>query len=236
KMHQMYPDWFRMDENGERKPDYNMCASNPDALDYVADRSEILARLMKTNSHRYAYWIDDVKGYKCNCSACRALSAADQALRIMNAMLRGIKRADPEAMLPYLAYHDTIIVPEKTQPLQGIYLEYAPINRDIHMAINDETSDKNRAESAYIRELIAFFGKKNSRVLEYWVDNSLFSNWTRPPKKMYFDSETMKKDVDFYHEVGFSQMTSFACFLGEDYIDLYGEPDMDAYGRILLGE
>ena len=30
-----HPDWFRMDEKGERTPDFNMCASNEEALEYL---------------------------------------------------------------------------------------------------------------------------------------------------------------------------------------------------------
>jgi len=145
-----YPEWFRMDENGERKPDFNMCASSEDALDYVTERSAILARLLDTGYHRYAYWIDDVKGYACRCAKCRELSPADQAMRIINAMLKGVRMHDPMGMVPYLAYHDTLAVPKCTRPLEGIYLEYAPINRDIHAPICDETNDKNKKESAAI--------------------------------------------------------------------------------------
>ena len=71
--------------------------------------------------------------------------------------------------------------------------------------------------------------------MEYWIDNSRFSNWTKPPKHMTLNEEVMRKDVAFYRELGFESLTSFACYLGEDYYTLYGEPPVQRYGEILCG-
>ena len=62
-----HPDWFRMDEKGSRAADFNLCASNPDALDYVSERTALLAELLDTGTSKYYYWIDDVCGYSCHC-------------------------------------------------------------------------------------------------------------------------------------------------------------------------
>ena len=35
-----------MNERGERAADFNLCASNPDALDYVSERTALLASLL----------------------------------------------------------------------------------------------------------------------------------------------------------------------------------------------
>ncbi|MBR6498527.1 MAG: hypothetical protein IKT23_02425, partial [Clostridia bacterium] len=66
-------------------------------------------------------------------------------------------------------------------------------------------------------------------------DNSRFSNWTRPPKQLVFCPEVMEKDVEYYLSMGFADLTSFACFLGPDYIQMYGLPPYGEYGRILSG-
>ena len=52
-----HPDWFRMDDKGERQPDFNLCVSNPDALDYVAQRTALLASLLETGSSRYYFYV-----------------------------------------------------------------------------------------------------------------------------------------------------------------------------------
>lgn len=43
----------------------------------------------------------------------------------------------------------------------------------------------------------------------------------------------MKRDVDFYMSCGFRAITSFGCYLGKDYQELYGDVSLQAYGRIL---
>lgn len=232
-LYDLHADWFRMDEKGERTADFNLCPSNSDALEYVAERTKILAGLLETGAAKYYYWIDDVIGCSCRCPECRKLSPSDQQMKILNAMLKGLKRYDRRAKLCYLAYHETMQVPKKVEPLDGIFLEYAPILRDHHRPISDPDCEKNVSESAPLRDLISCFGKKDSRVLDYWMDNSLFSNWTKPPKPFALDAEVMRRDVEFYDSLGFEEVTSFGCYLGPDFDALYGEASLEEYGKII---
>lgn len=233
EMFAQQPEWFRMNEKGERTADFNLCASNPDALDYVAERTAELAKQLETGADKYYYWLDDVTGCSCHCPECRKLSPSDQQLKIVNAMLGGLKTYKKNAKLCYLAYHDALDVPRKIEPSDGVFLEYAPIQRDHHRPISDPDCAQNAAEVAPLKELIRFFGAKDARVLDYWMDNSLFSNWTKPPKPFRLDAETMKADVDFYCSLGFDEITSFGCYLGPDYEALHGEADLSQYGEIL---
>ena len=228
-----HPDWFRMDEKGERTADFNLCASNPDALDYVSQRTALLASLLETGSSKYYFWADDVSGYACHCPACRALTASDQQMRLVNAMLRGLRMYDKAAKLCYLAYVDALEAPKKVAPLDGVFLEYAPIRRNHHRPLNDPDCAENRREAQPLRDLIAFFGAKDARVLDYWMDNSLFSGWKKPPKPFALDEETMRRDLDFYASLGFESVTAFGCYLGPDYQALYGEPPLKGYGALL---
>ena len=228
-----HPDWFRMNENGERTADFNCCPSSPEAMEYLSQRTYELARLLDTGSDRYFFWPDDIAGGSCSCPKCRCLSAGDQQLRLVNAMLKGLRRYRPAAKLSYLAYHDSLMVPEKTLPEEGVTLEYAPFNRDPHAPMDDPNSEKNAKETACLPALLKFFGTKNSRVLEYWTDNSMYSNWTRPPKPFTLDEAVMEKDAAYYRSLGFEEITAFGCFLGPDYDELYGEVDLTRYGEIL---
>ena len=230
-----HPDWFRMDESGNRVADFNLCASNEEALDHVSRAAAALAKSLNAPSHRRAYWIDDVTNAACHCEKCRRLKCADQALRLTNAMLRGLKSVDSKAIIGFLAYNDAMDVPEHTLPEEGVYLEYAPINRDSDVPINDPSSSKNRAEAAKLKDMLSLFGMQNARVLEYWMDNSRFSNWTRPPKPFHLRAEVMRRDVDYYFSLGFRDMTTFGCYLGADYESLYGKAPIEEYGRILQG-
>ena len=144
-MHEKHPDWFRMNEKGERAADFNLCASNPDALDYVARRTAELAGRLETGAEKYYYWLDDVTGFGCHCPECRKLSPADQQLKIVNAMLKGLRSYKKDAKLCYLAYNDALEVPGTVRPSEGVFLEYAPIRRDHHRPISDPASPQNAA-------------------------------------------------------------------------------------------
>lgn len=229
-----HPDWFRMDAEGKRVSDFNMCATNEEALDYLADSTAALTRALDTGSDRFFWWADDVKGGAvCHCEKCRSLSPSDQLMKITNAMLRGVKRVKKEGKIAFLAYHDVMTPPTKVEADEGIFLEYAPIERDSHRPMNDLSCAENASEGHALKELIEFFGKENSQVLEYWMDNSRFSNWKKPPKAMPLDEAVMREDVKFYRDLGFESITSFGCFLGQDYRELHGQPPVKPYGEIL---
>lgn len=231
-----HPEWFRMDENGARTTDFNMCASNEEALDELTKQAAALTRALDTGSRRHFWWADDVKGHICCCPECRKLSASDQLMRITNAIHRGVRKVQPDGMTAFLAYCDTVKPPETVMPEEGVFLEYAPIQRDSHRPINDPDCEKNAAETEGLEQLIAFFGRKHSQVLEYWVDNSRFSGWKKPPKYMELDERVMRADVRFYKELGFESVTSFGCYLGADYRALYGKAPVMEYGNILAGK
>ncbi|MBQ3859366.1 MAG: hypothetical protein II779_02490, partial [Clostridia bacterium] len=81
--------------------------------------------------------------------------------------------------------------------------------------------------------LLAFFGSRDAKVLDYWVDNSLFSGWKLPPKKFELNAGVCRADVLGYAERGFESVTSFGCFLGENYRELWGDAPVEEYFRIL---
>lgn len=227
------PHWFRMNEAGERVADYNLCPSQPEALDFVARRAEFLARMLDTGSDRYFLWLDDVSGGKCHCEKCAALSASDQQLLTVNALLRGLRRYRSSARLCYLAYIDAMDVPERVEPLPGVFLEYAPFHRDSHRPLFDESCPENVREVRSLRALLRLFGAEDSQVLEYWMDNSRFSEWKKPPRHLALDEPILREDARAYRALGFSSITSFGCYLGQDYRALWGEPPVREYGAIL---
>lgn len=227
-----HPDWFRMDENGQRTADFNLCAGNAEALDYLEERTAELARRIPADDDCYRLWIDDIRGKVCHCDHCRSLSAADQAMVLYNTMLRGLKRVNPRAKLAYLAYHDTM-QPPTVQPEPGIFLEFAPIHRVFTHTIDDPASPENRAETENLEALLAYFGRENAQVLEYWMDNSLFCGWKLPYKALHLDEALLAHDAAWYKQLGFDFLTSFGCFLNRDYASQFGIPPVEAYGRIL---
>ncbi len=227
------PEWFRMGADGQRTPQFNCCASNPDVLDYIRERSAKLAKIFHPDTDKYYFWIDDVADAACQCEHCRELSASDQALILYNAIAEGLASVNPKAKLSYLAYFATLPVPTKVQKRDNIFLEFAPLARDFDVSLFDPSREKNYSQVKNLPALLDFFGKEDAKVLEYWMDNSLFSGWKRPPKEFHLTAPTCAADVAEYRKLGFDSITSFGCFLGEDYRDLYGDADLSEYDGIL---
>ncbi len=220
-----HPEWFRMDETGARNPDFNYCPSCEEGLAFIARRACELAKRLYRSDRRYFFWPDDVKGKICRCPRCAGLSASDQQLLMENAVITALRRTDPQAELAYLAYQDSL-TPPTVKPEAGIFLEYAPIERGPHTPLTDPACADERRN---LQALIAHFGKHDAKVLGYWLDNSLFSGWKKPPVHMLPDTAVMDADFACYTQLGFADITSFACYLGDDYRALYGPPDLDGF-------
>lgn len=229
-----HPDWFRMDEKGVRTPDFNLCASSAPALEFLTRRTAELARILPSETHRYFFWLDDVTNAGCHCPKCRSLSPSDQQLICLHAMLRGIRTVDPKASLAYIAYLDTLQPPQQVSPEPGIFLEYAPIRRRLDTPLSDPDCPENLREAAPLPALLACFGLENAQVLDYWLDNSLLSGWKYPPKLFAMHGDVVRADAAWYQSLGFESVTTFACYLGEDYVALHGRPNLDEYGQALI--
>ena len=229
-----HPDFFRMNEEGQRTADHNLCCGSEGALETLRQNAAKLARLLPSDTHRYHFWLDDVSSSRCCCPHCRDMRAADQALTVYNAILEGLRREDPLAKQCYLAYHDTNAVPEAVRPVEGIYLEYAPFMRDHRRPLADGNSPQNASEIKNLPALVALFGTEDAQALDYWLDNSLFSGWKKPPKEFHMEQDVLRQDAEYYRQQGFGWITTFACYLGREYTDLYPEPeDTVRYGKAL---
>ena len=227
-------DWWRTDNFGEKKNDNNMCVSNEDALECIEQRAYELASVLVPTNGKYYMWMDDIENKKCFCEKCKELTTSDQALLVANRMLKGIRRFNPQATLCYLAYKDTLDVPKKIKPDDGIFLEFAPMERSYSAAINDPDCEINRMHVEKMKDLLAFFGTKNSAVLEYWIDNSFYSDFKKPAKKFPFNPEIAKKDIAFYKSQGFEKITSFAGYFDLEYVKMHGEPPVRDYAEIKI--
>ncbi|MBQ9783642.1 MAG: DUF4838 domain-containing protein [Clostridia bacterium] len=229
-----HPEYFRMNEKGERVTDWNFCVSNPDALSLVTQRAVKLATSLYRSNKRFHFWMDDGRNIHCHCPKCQALSPSDQQLLVMNAMLRQIRDEIPDAQMAYLAYIDSIVLPETVQPEEGIYLEYAPFEK--YTAKTEDAPMLIARELAMLRPLMERFGQKDSMVLEYWYDNSLFSHWQKPAKKFVLDRDGLEQDIRDYRALGFPTVATFGCYLGADYRELYGEVDVTPFAKAVHTE
>ena len=223
-----HPEYFRVNADGKRTPDANLCVSNRDALKIISDKAAELSKSLYASSDKFYLWLDDGKNLHCHCEKCSRFSPSDQQLIALNAMLDGIKRGRPNAKLAYLAYCTTIDAPKKIVPHKDIFLEYAPFERDRSKPARAMSEE----EKKNIEKLFEVFGKKDSKILEYWYDNSMFSGWKKPPKRLTVDNDMILNDANFYKELGFENIGSFACYLGKDYEELYGKPELTAIKNV----
>ena len=214
-----HPDYFRMNEEVKRTNDMNFCVSNIDAMEIVTKRARELAKSLYRSTHNFYFWLDDKKDSHCHCPECSKYSASDQQMIVVNEILKEIQKDIPDARVAYLAYFNTSLPPKKIRPSKGVFVEYAPMERDM----KKPSSQVPDTEKMLQNELLETFGIAGSKVLEYWYDNSMFSNWTKPPKKYVPDFDLISESVTYYKSKGFENISSFACYLGEDYERLHGD-------------
>lgn len=220
------PELFRMNSDGERTPDLNFCPSNDEAMALLAENAVRLCRELYGSNGNFYFWLDDCRGSACFCEKCRAYSPSEQQMLAVNAMARAVKREKPQARFAYLAYADSMTPPENVKPEAGVFLEYAPMEKYKNEPMSAHFA---KEEEKMLPRLLEFFGRGGAKVLEYWYDNSMFSCWEKPPKPFSPDAAAIARDIAAYRELGFEYISSFACFLGEDYEELYGEADITPF-------
>lgn len=225
------PELFRMNEQGQRVNDFNFCVSNLNTLEIVSKRGAELADLLYGNNNNFFFWMDDGKNTHCNCPMCQKYTPSDQQTIVLNAILSKIREKHPLAKMAYLAYCETLPPPTNIKPQDGIFLEYAPFEK--YTAKGEDASQLIKQEQKMLLPLLKFFGTENSRVLEYWYDNSLYSEWKKPPKKFKPDIKKMNADAAYYIGKGFLHISTFACYLGDDYEALHGDVDIASFVRAI---
>lgn len=224
---------FRMDKNGQRTQEFNCCPSHPGALAIIAESVLEFSRILRPTTHRYFYWPDDGREW-CHCDKCRGLSSSEQALLVENHILRTLRQHhDPEAAVCHIAYVPTLDPPKQVKPEPGIFLEFAPITRSYDRPFAEQTDKKLIDRLEIFDANLQVFPRDTAQVLEYWLDNSRFSGWSRPAKKLPWNNAVFRADVQEYAQRGIRHVTSFACYLDADYVKLHGAPwaAITEYGR-----
>lgn len=218
------PELFRM-EKGQRVSLVNFCATNAEARQILCENAVKFAKKLYGSRPYYYFWLDDTRALRCQCPGCSTMSTSDLQLLVMNDVVAALRAEIPAAKLAHLAYHGTEPAPQTVKPAEGIFLEFAPMNRDFTLPA-DRVSQESKDNMA---ALLQYFGREDATVLEYWYDNSMFSQWKKPPKAFAPRNDLITQDLAWYKNLGFAHIASFACYLGQEYEDLHGEPDISAF-------
>ncbi len=197
---------FRMNESGKRVNDYNLCPSSTEGLKIVEDGAEKLARALKQRGRSYYFWTDDDMGgsVKCHCKRCEGLSFAQQNAIIYRAILKGIRRYDPNARLSYLIYGEEDNC--KNLP-DGTFALFAPFKRRHDLPI---TAEENSFYKDAFLKLIEEHGSQNVEVLEYFLSYNYLG--------FCADDSRVKQDLKFYTGYEPNLITTFTVFPCENYL------------------
>lgn len=238
-------DLFRMDHQGQRNPDVNLCVSNDRALGIVAQNAAALSRILKPTTGRHFYWGDD-GGRWCQCPQCRDLSDSDQALIVENHILAELRKDDPTAQLAHLAYHSTLPAPTHVKPAPGVFLEFAPIDRAYAGHLGkpfvrlNQRDNRPRPKDFSNGELLDFldanltvFPAATAQALEYWLDVSVLSVGSPTPRLLQLDPVVLGDDLAEYAQRGLRHITTFAVQMNATYLQHHPDPQpmLDVFGK-----
>jgi hypothetical protein len=224
---------FRMNDQGQRVPDANLCVHSPRALELAAGNALALARLLPPTTGRYFFWGDDGLPW-CRCAKCRSFSDSEQSLLLENHLVKALRETNPRTQLAHLAYANTIAPPARVKPEPGIFLEYAPIHRRYDQPYASQITGQGALGN--LEANLRVFPADSAQVLEYWLDVSRFSGWKRPAVKLPWDRDIFLADLETYARLGIRHVTTFACYIDADYVRRHGKPDALAeYGAGLPG-
>jgi hypothetical protein len=231
---QKNPEFFRMSDQGDRTPDANCCAHSERALEIIAETAVEIGKSLHPTTGRYFYWGDDGQPW-CACPKCRGFSPSEQSVIIENRILKALRDLDPKAQLAHLAYANSLQPPKQIKPSEGIFLEYAPIQRRYDIPYSQQEPNGQDGLDALDANL-EVFPKETAQALEYWLDVSRFSHWQKPAVKLPWKKDVFLADVEAYRQRGIRHITTFAVWIDADYQERFGNLDFIAeYGAGLLG-
>ena len=203
-----HPDYFRMDQRGERVPNGNFCPSNAQALAVVAENA---AQYIRRNSWAVNIEVigaDVWDGSWCFCPSCSTLSVQDQYIIACNAITEAIRKEGVDVQIDAMAYHDTLEPDLKVKPHPDLRLMWAPRERSFGHAHNDPRSDLNQYFCECLEQWAAIFGAEKIDLFEYWHDNILFRTF---PIAI---PHNVARDIRYYNDLGIYNHC-VTCHLGD---------------------
>jgi hypothetical protein len=166
----------------------------------------------------------------------RELSLSDAVLMFTNEMLKNIRTLRPNARMSFLVYWSTWKAPEKVRPIDGVFLELAPIFRCFSHAISDPACPINSKEILpVIEDILQVFDPADAHVLGYWLDASLFGRgrYKALSGRLPQIGSIIEQDIKYYKSRGIPNISTFAVGIDREYLSKYASPSIFQYPALL---
>jgi len=189
-----HPEYFPVNAAGLRTSRGNVCVSNRDALEVIADNAR---RLLRPAEVLHCWGQDVSGGAWCHCEKCRTLPVAEQYLRVVNRVADAVAESAPGTKVAYIAYYDTLDANLTSRPRPNVLLLFAPRSRCYAHTIDESRCETNRRHfESFCRYREVF---KAVETFEYYGDCLLYctSNASIP--------WTVARDIESYHRNGVSR-------------------------------
>jgi len=151
-------------------------------------------------------------------------------------MLKALRTLRPEARMSFIDYWSTWGAPKVSRPVDGVFLEMAPMFRCFSHFITDPICPINSKEiHPVIEDLLQIFDPEESHVLGYWLDASLFgrSRYEALAGRVPQFGEAIKQDIKYYRDKGIYGISTFAVGINKEYLSRFASPTIFQYPALL---
>ncbi len=190
-----HPDYFRIDDNGQRQPNGNLCVSNSDAVAVVVANAVDEVRRSQPLEVYSVQGEDVLGGSWCACRECRWLSGLQQNLLLCRAVEEGLKAAGLGATRVALAAYQSTIEPAFDEPEcpESLFVHFAPRERSYAAGLR---SEPNRECLRCLDGWAARLDDGSLAVIEYYADAVRFLSLPVPLTRV------IAADLQTYRDAG----------------------------------
>lgn len=212
-----HPDWFGMDENGNRileisRGRWNFCTSNREAVDYFTN--SLVERMANDQRWRQADFFSlrsEFQGKWCACAACEALgSPAERMLRLAERCSRELNTAAKDGRLKrsiglrVILENETLVPPPQVSAelIDSVTFELHIEHRCHAHTLNEECEEFNHPIREALKRWHELLGENASMCI------GEVHNGIRSRDLPVIHSRTMPEDLAWYFKLGVREVHS----------------------------
>lgn len=207
-----HPEYFPL-IGGKRKKgsNYQLCLTNEEM---TREFIRICLRKIEENPGMPIISVsqnDSDLSVPCECDKCRAVIAEDNEsglfLRFVNKVAAGIKEKYPDILVQTLAYHETLVPPKKTRPMENVIILCCPIGADYAQSL------EHGANNVKSRSCLTGWSRMAPRLF-VWNYTANFKNYLYP----HPNYRNLAGDLRFFiknNAVGIFEQGDSGCSIGD---------------------